>query len=62
MKDLQTYLDTDLTVGGIATVKDTVAKTKVDAVPLRDAIKQLQGSFSSLSATLSPMMPTPAAK
>ena len=62
LKDIQTYLDTDLTVGGIGTIKDTVAKTKVDAVPLRDAIKQLQASFSSLSATLSPVLPTPATK
>ena len=62
LKDMETYLDTDLTTGGIATIKDTVAKTKVDAVPLRDAIKQLQGSFNSLSATISPVLPTPAAK
>lgn len=64
LKDIRVYLDTDLTVGGIATIKNTVAKTKVDAVPLRDAIKQLQTSFSSLSATLSPVMPAaaPAAK
>ena len=62
LNDMQTYLDTDLTVSGIATIKDTVAKTKVDAVPLRDAIKQLQGSFTDLSAALSPVMPAPAAK
>lgn len=62
LKDIETYLDTDLTVGGIATIKDTVAKTKVDAVPLRDAIKQLQASFSDLSTTLSPVMPTPPTK
>jgi hypothetical protein len=62
LKDIQTYLDTDLTVGGIATIKDTVAKTKVDAVPLRDAIKQLQASFSNLSAAISPVLPTPATK
>jgi hypothetical protein len=57
VKDIQTYLGTDLTTGGLATIKDIVAKTKVDAVPLRDSIKKLQGSFASLSASLSPMMP-----
>ena len=59
LKDIQTYLGTDLTAGGLATVKDVVAKTKVDAVPLRDSIKKLQASFSDLSAALSPMMPSP---
>ena len=62
LKDIQTYLGTDLTAGGLATIKDVVAKTKVDAVPLRDSIKQLQGSFADLSAALSPVLPTPAAK
>ena len=60
LKDIQTYLGTDLTTGGLATVKDIVAKTKVDAVPLRDSIKKLQASFSDLSTALSPMMPSPA--
>lgn len=57
VRDIQTYLGTDLTAGGLDTIKDIVSKTKVDAVPLRDSIKQLQGSFSNLSAALSPMMP-----
>jgi archaellum component FlaC len=57
LKDIQTYLGTDLTAGGLNTIKDIVSKTKVDAVPLRDSIKQLQASFSNLSTALSPMMP-----
>ena len=59
VKDIQTYLGTDLTAGGLNTIKVIVAKTKVDAVPLRDSIKKLQASFSDLSAALSPMMPAP---
>ncbi len=62
LKDIQTYLGTDLTAGGLDTIKDIVSKTKVDAVPLRDSIKKLQGSFTSLSAALSPMMPGSEAK
>jgi hypothetical protein len=58
LKDIQTYLGTDLTAGGLATIKDIVSKTKVDAVPLRDSIKQLQASFSNLSAALSPVLPS----
>ena len=57
LKDIQTYLGTDLTAGGLNTIKDIVAKTKVDAVPLRDSIKQLQASFTGLSAALSPVLP-----
>jgi hypothetical protein len=57
VKDIETYLGTDLTTGGLATIKDIVSKTKVDAVPLRDSIKKLQGSFASLSTSLSPVMP-----
>ena len=60
LKDIQTYLGTDLTASGLASIKDVVSKTKLDAVPLRDSIKQLQASFSNLSAALSPVLPTPA--
>ncbi|MDD5139440.1 MAG: DUF2959 family protein [Verrucomicrobiales bacterium] len=62
LKDIQTYLGTDLTAGGLATIKDVVSKTKVDAVPLRESIKQLQASFSSLGAALSPVLPEPEKK
>ncbi len=58
IKDVQTYLGTDLTPTGLNTIKDIVAKTKVDAVPLRDSIKKLQGNFDSLSMSLSPVMPS----
>ena len=59
LKDIQTYLGPDLTAGGLATIKDVVATAKADAVPLRDSIKQLQASFSSLGAALSPVLPAP---
>jgi t-SNARE complex subunit (syntaxin) len=62
LKDIQTYLGTDLTAAGLDTIKGTVSKTKVDAVPLRDSIKQLQTSFSDLAASLSPVLPTPDSK
>ncbi len=58
IKDVQTYLGTDLTPTGLNTIKDIVAKTKVDAVPLRDSIKKLRGNFDSLSMSLSPVMPS----
>lgn len=57
VNDIQTYLGTDLTPAGLNTIKDIVSKTKVDAVPLRDSIKQLQASLTGLSTALSPVMP-----
>ena len=57
LRDIQTFLGTDLTAGGVAAIKDTVTKTKTHAVPLRESLKQLQSSFSSLSAALSPVLP-----
>ena len=62
LKDIQTYLGTDLTAGGLATIKDVVAQTKTDAVPLRDSINQLQASFCSLGTALSPVLPAPEKK
>ena len=62
VKDIQTYLGTDLTVAGLNSVKDTVSQTKLEVVPLRDSIKQLQKSFATLSASLSPVLPVPASK
>ncbi len=58
LKDIQTYLGTDLTAGGLNTIKDIVSKTKVDAVPLRASVKQLQASFSNLGTALSPVLPS----
>lgn len=57
VKDIQTYLGTDLTAGGLNSVKDNVSKTKLDALPLRESIKKLQASFSTLSQALSPVLP-----
>jgi hypothetical protein len=55
--DIKTYLDTDLTAAGLDKIKDVVARTKVDAVPVRDSIKRLQADFSDASAALSPVLP-----
>lgn len=57
--DIKTYLDTDLTPAGLDKIKDVVAKTKLDAVPVRDAIKKLQANYSDVAAALSPVMPAP---
>jgi uncharacterized protein YhaN len=56
LTDIQTYLGTDLTANGLNAIKDVVAKTKVDAVPLRDSIKKLRSHFSDLGTALSPVV------
>ena len=57
VRDIQTYLGADLTAGGLASLKDIVSKTKVKALPLRDSLKQLRSSLTSLGAALSPVLP-----
>jgi hypothetical protein len=57
MSDIQTYLNNDLTAGGLGAIKDTVMRTKTDAVPVRDSIRKLQSDFTALAASLSPVMP-----
>ena len=59
VRDIQTYLGTDLTAAGLGAIKDVVAKTKVDAVPLRDSVKKLQADFNDLSTALSPVLASP---
>lgn len=59
VRDIQTYLGTDLTSAGLGAIKDVVAKTKVDAVPLRDSVKKLQADFNDLSTSLSPVLASP---
>jgi hypothetical protein len=56
VRDIQTYLNNDLTASGVTAIKATVAKTKADAVPLRDSIKKLRSGFSELGKSLSPVM------
>ncbi len=55
--DIKTYLDTDLTAAGLDKIKDVVAKTKLDAVPVRDSIKALQANYTDVAAALSPVLP-----
>jgi uncharacterized protein YukE len=56
IRDIQTYLGTDLTMGGLDAIRSKVTQTKVDAVPLRDSVKKLQSDFNELSKALSPVL------
>ena len=54
LRDVQTYLSTDLTSGGLAAIKDAAAKANSDAVPLMDALGKLTNEFKALGVALSP--------
>lgn len=57
LRDIQTYLNNDLTTAGVSAIKSTVAKTKADAVPLRDSVKKLRSDFDKLGKSLSSIVP-----
>ena len=54
LRDVQKYLSTDLTSGGLAAIKDTVAKTTRDAVPLKESMERLSEQFKGLGIAMSP--------
>jgi chromosome segregation ATPase len=60
LQDVQKYLEVDLTAGGLAAIKGTVAKSKIDAAPLTTSITQLAEQFKALGLAMSSV--TPAAK
>lgn len=47
MRDVEKYLSTDLTPGGVATIKPTADKANRNAGPLRDSIAKLSAEFSA---------------
>jgi hypothetical protein len=57
LKDVQTYLATDLTAGGIKTVKNEADKANAAAGPLREAIAELVNEFKTLGVAMSTASP-----
>lgn len=53
LQDVQKYLSVDLTAGGLAAIKDPVAKANQDAGPLKDSLTQLAGDFKKFGDSLS---------
>jgi outer membrane murein-binding lipoprotein Lpp len=53
LRDVQRFLKTDLTVGGLAASQTFAAKATRDAVPLRDAYAQLAAEFKGLGLSMS---------
>jgi hypothetical protein len=54
LRDVQKFLSTDLTAGGLAAIKDSAAKAARDAVPLKESLAKLSEEFRSLGLSMSP--------
>jgi len=54
LRDVQKFLSTDLTAGGLAAIKDVTAKATMDAVPLKESLAKLSAEFTGLGVSMSP--------
>jgi hypothetical protein len=54
LRDVQKFLGTDLTAGGLVAVKGIAAKAASHAVPLQESLGRLSDEFKSLGLSLSP--------
>jgi hypothetical protein len=57
LQDVRKYLSVDLTPGGLAAIKPTVTKAKVDAVQLTSNITQVAEEFKALGMAMSSVTP-----
>ncbi len=62
LKDIRTALSTDLTAGGIASIKNAAQNANDHAVPLKKAVSDLAAEFADLGVALSASVPTPPAQ
>ena len=53
LTDVRTALTTDLTSGGLGSIRGAADQAKADAVPLRNALRQLSSDFKYLGLSLS---------
>jgi hypothetical protein len=65
LRDLQRYLNSDLTVGGLATIKDSATRVARNAAPARESVTKLVAELRALGISVSPQTgvaaPTPPA-
>ena len=57
LQDVQKYLSLDLTPGGVASIKDTVAKATQAAGPLKDSLNTVASDFKALGLAMSSVKP-----
>lgn len=53
LKDIRTALGTDLTAGGLASVRSLVTKADRDVIPLRNSLRRLEADFRNLGVSMS---------
>ena len=54
LRDVQKFLSTDLTAGGLTAIKDTAAKATQDSLPVKESMARLSDQFKSLGLAMSP--------
>jgi hypothetical protein len=54
LRDVQRFLATDLTAGGLSAIKDVSEKANRDAVPLKASMAKLSVEFQGLGVAMSP--------
>jgi len=54
LRDVQKYLSTDLTAGGLTAIKEIAIRTTDDAAPLKDTLARLSEQFKGLGTAMSP--------
>jgi len=57
LKDIQTALGTDLTVGGVSAIKGAADKANQDAGPLKNSVAQVVADFKALGVAMSSSAP-----
>lgn len=57
LRDVQRFLATDLTAGGLSAIKDVAAKANRDAMPVKASLGMLSEEFKGLGLSMSPTVP-----
>ncbi len=57
LRDVQKFLSTDLTAGGLSAIREVTTKANADALPLRESLAKLSEQFKSLGISMSPTTP-----
>jgi hypothetical protein len=60
LRDVQKYLGTDLTPGGVAAMKDIAPKANATGATLKASVNKLAADFKSLGLAMSAVAPAPA--
>ena len=54
LRDVEKFLSTDLTIGGLVAVKSVAAKATADAVPVKESLARLSEEFKNFGVSISP--------